>query len=210
MSEGDEIIDFKQLYHQSPCGLVSYALKGGGILYANKTLLGWLDVTEHELRGVHFTELLDRGGRLYYQLFVYPLLRVEQEAKEINFQITTEKTGFACLFSARTCLYPEMPESIVVHASIYKVEDRKKYEAELLKRKTLAEEERQKKEDALDEVAFYQSHLVRAPLANILGLVEILEHGRNDQDIRSIIALLKESTGQLDDVIKKIVNKART
>ncbi|PWG80110.1 nitrogen regulation protein NR(II) [Pararcticibacter amylolyticus] len=209
MSEGDEIIDFKQLYHQSPCGLVSYALKGGRILHANKTLLGWLDVTEHEIRGIHFTELLDRGGRLYYQLFVYPLLRVEQEAKEISFQIITEKTGFACLFSARACLHPGMQDPIV-HATIYKVEDRKKYEAELLKRKTLAEEERQKKEDALDEVAFYQSHLVRAPLANILGLVEILEHGRNDQDIRSIIALLKESTGQLDNVIKKIVNKART
>jgi len=58
------------------------------------------------------------------------------------------------------------------------------------------------KESKLAQIAFSNSHLVRKPLANILGLVELL----NEEDVNSkeITNMLKESVHELDVVIKQI------
>jgi len=55
-------------------------------------------------------------------------------------------------------------------------------------------------------IAFQTSHLVRAPLANILGLTAIIgENGPSDKKNEELIGLLSVSAGQLDTVIKNIV-----
>lgn len=67
-----------------------------------------------------------------------------------------------------------------------------------------------KRDLALKEIAWVQSHKVRAPLANILALTDILKTDESlcDNSKREFLTALKKSADQLDMVIKEIVTKA--
>lgn len=59
----------------------------------------------------------------------------------------------------------------------------------------------------LAKVAFDQTHLIRAPLANILGLINLLEMNKTEGEIDPLILpLLLQSAKKLDIVINEIVN----
>ena len=61
--------------------------------------------------------------------------------------------------------------------------------------------------EKLREIAFEQSHNVRAPLANIMGLVNILKTFELGPNTKSVIEMLEDSSKQLDITIKNIVDK---
>jgi len=63
------------------------------------------------------------------------------------------------------------------------------------------------KEKTLEEIAYRQSHLVRRPLANILGLVDMLETTEEPSGNDAIVAMLKQSAAELDQMVKNIVLK---
>ena len=65
-------------------------------------------------------------------------------------------------------------------------------------------EEQNKK---LKEIAWIQSHVVRAPLARIMGLVDLLseQHSNEDIDNSQIIEAIASSANELDEIIRKIV-----
>jgi len=67
-----------------------------------------------------------------------------------------------------------------------------------------AMEEQNKK---LKEIAWIQSHVVRAPLARIMGLVELLSDQNNNDVINNseIIEAISSSANELDQIIRKIV-----
>lgn len=75
----------------------------------------------------------------------------------------------------------------------------KTFEIEHLKRE-LAE-----KDNTLKELSYHQSHAVRRPLANILGITKLIhaytkEHP--DADLSQLISFLELSSYQLNDAIK--------
>lgn len=76
--------------------------------------------------------------------------------------------------------------------------------ADELKEANLTIEE---KDERLTQIGWDQSHLIRRPLANILGLINILSKMDLDQNMRSIFSLLLESSTELDEVVTKIVKK---
>lgn len=62
----------------------------------------------------------------------------------------------------------------------------------------------------LREIAWMQSHLVRAPLARILGITSLLSEGENSQDkTEEMLSYLSTSAAELDEIIKDIVDKSR-
>ena len=63
------------------------------------------------------------------------------------------------------------------------------------------------KNELLEAIAFEQSHIVRAPLANIIGLTSILKNLNLGVNASAVIKMLEESSNKLDDVIKNIVIK---
>ncbi len=58
----------------------------------------------------------------------------------------------------------------------------------------------------LEEIAWIHSHLVRAPLASILGIIEILK--TSESDFKELMPYLEQSAIQLDKVIGEITQKA--
>ncbi len=197
--------DINQLYQNAPCGLLSFFM-GGEIITANKTLLTWLGLDEEEIVKYSFTDLIDKGGQFYYQLFVQPMLSMHGEVKEINISLKTPSGVIPCLLNASIST-PTDGSDKVVHAALFKMGERKKYEAELLNKKEQAEKETQQKSAALAEVAFNQSHLVRLPLANILGLISLIEKSKVSEEMQTLFTLIEQSAVKLDEEIRSIVNK---
>ncbi|MBD1397089.1 PAS domain-containing protein [Pontibacter sp. JH31] len=68
---------------------------------------------------------------------------------------------------------------------------------------TAYHEQLQDAKSLLQEISFYQSHVVRRPLANIMGLAKVLENMPLDQNVRNICKMLIENSLQLDAVIKE-------
>ncbi len=62
----------------------------------------------------------------------------------------------------------------------------------------------------LTEIAWLQSHIVRAPLANILGLCQMVDYELLNKETSDIFKFIFESSEKLDQVICEIVEKART
>lgn len=58
----------------------------------------------------------------------------------------------------------------------------------------------------LRKIAFIQSHEVRRPLANILGLLHLIKT-EDPTEKEGYLALLEQESNSLDDIIHKIVNK---
>lgn len=71
---------------------------------------------------------------------------------------------------------------------------------ELIKNKDILEV----KNKTLEEYAFIISHNIRRPLANILGLTELLNTSEiKESNTNEIISKLKKSAEELDDLVKK-------
>ncbi|WP_207420333.1 PAS domain-containing protein [Desertivirga brevis] len=197
------IPDYKSLFNNSPCGLLT--LRQGKISNVNSTLLQWLDLDETDILGKNISDLLDKGGKVYYQLFVQPILKMHGTVKEIDLTIRSNNASFPCLFTAQSG--PKSDDEELFYCAFYKVADRKKYESELLKKKVQAEEEKKDKVQVLNDIAFDQAHLARAPLANMLALISLVKTMDISEDVLGIVEMLQTSTEQLDVRIKEIVRK---
>ena len=61
----------------------------------------------------------------------------------------------------------------------------------------------------LKEIAWMQSHTVRAPLARIMGLIDLIQHGPSSElDQGQLLQAIQESAVELDDVLGDITEKA--
>lgn len=60
----------------------------------------------------------------------------------------------------------------------------------------------------LMEIAWVQSHEVRAPLARIMGLIQLLKNFPDEKtDLRNTLAHILQSAAELDEIVRKIVRK---
>jgi tetratricopeptide (TPR) repeat protein len=64
----------------------------------------------------------------------------------------------------------------------------------------------QEKNKKLEEYAYFNAHQLRAPVASILGLISVFYQTTSGQDKEQVIAHLKQSSENLDQVIKSINN----
>ncbi|MDT3401798.1 PAS domain S-box protein [Mucilaginibacter terrae] len=67
------------------------------------------------------------------------------------------------------------------------------------------------KNKKLTEISWMQSHVIRAPLSRIMGLVQLVQSvGFKDEESGEILNYLIESAHELDNVIKNITDKTQT
>ena len=65
----------------------------------------------------------------------------------------------------------------------------------------------------LKDIAWLQSHIVRAPLSRILGLCNLIEsfdEFKKNKDLKQMIGYLTKSANDLDRAIKKITSNSGT
>ncbi len=65
--------------------------------------------------------------------------------------------------------------------------------------------------EKLKTISWTQSHIVRAPLARILGIINLIENQKYnlEEDLRSWLNQLKTSSDELDDIVKKIIEETQ-
>ncbi|AMR33841.1 hypothetical protein A0256_21565 [Mucilaginibacter sp. PAMC 26640] len=59
----------------------------------------------------------------------------------------------------------------------------------------------------LHEIGFMQSHIVRKPLANIIGLASVMSNMNVDEELIGVTSMMINSAIELDTAIKNIVDK---
>lgn len=90
----------------------------------------------------------------------------------------------------------------------------KGHEAKLIIANDITEQEKyiqaiEQQNEKLKEVAWIQSHVFRAPLSKIMGLIEILKS--TDEKERALaITYIEDAAMQLDQAIKEITNRSKT
>ncbi len=70
----------------------------------------------------------------------------------------------------------------------------------------------QHQKEQLEEIAWMQSHLVRAPIARILGLLELLKQQDEpavSQESAELFNMLEESVQEMDQITRNITQKSR-
>lgn len=98
-------------------------------------------------------------------------------------------------------VYNEAGKSLGVALNITNINARKIAEMKLLQQY-----------DKMREIAYLQSHEARAPLSNILGLINVLvmSNEKNaDPEMKEMLEYLRSSAEKLDSVIQKIVSNTR-
>lgn len=79
---------------------------------------------------------------------------------------------------------------------------------DITKRKEI-EEAIRKQNSQLKKIAWIQSHQIRKPVANILGLIPLFEEGNLTGEQKELLHHLKVSSAELDNYIKEIVQEAK-
>jgi signal transduction histidine kinase len=120
-----------------PCGVLSFA-DDGRVLFTNATLRDLLGYAEGELEDGHVERALSLGGRIFYQTHLFPLLKLEGEAREI-FLLLRRKDGsdVGALANAARRTYGDVTVNDCV---LLEVRERRKYEDELLRARRAAEQ----------------------------------------------------------------------
>lgn len=59
------------------------------------------------------------------------------------------------------------------------------------------------------EISFIQSHVVRAPIARLMGLIDLLKHPASDEQLKSeLLGYILETAHELDNIVREITVKA--
>lgn len=124
------------LLDNAPCGYITFS-DDGKIIWANKTLLGWLNYRLEDLSDKNIEVILTLSSRIFYNTHFFPILKLHQKAEEIFLQLkSSEKNEVPVLANA---VRRNEGDVHINHCVLVSVHQRKKYEEEILLAKRQAE-----------------------------------------------------------------------
>ncbi|UGT64836.1 SpoIIE family protein phosphatase [Nocardia asteroides] len=134
----------EDLYENAPCGYLS-TLLDGQIAKVNATLLGWLGYSGAELVGKRaFGDLLTVGGRLYHETHVAPLLRMRGEVSGIALELVAADGARLPVLATSVIKSGVDGAPLLIRTTLFDASSRRAYEAELLRARRAAEQERER------------------------------------------------------------------
>jgi sigma-B regulation protein RsbU (phosphoserine phosphatase) len=218
----------EELYDEAACGL-ALTSPDGTFLRVNKTLCRCVGWEARELVGMRkLQDLLTMGGRIFHQTHWAPLLQMQGSVAEVKLEIV-HKAGqkLPMLMNA----VRRQHEGRTFHElSIAVAEDRNKYERELLRARTRAEEllvlEQQSRRDlhaaqlelsrqraeAVDRALFAEqmigivSHDLRNPLSAIQMSAHVLGRGDLNEQQSRVLERLHASTRRVGRLISDLLD----
>ncbi len=123
--------DLQDLFDNAPCGYLS-TRPDGRILRSSHVLGEWLGVGRDALVGRRFQDLLSIAGKIYFETHFAPLLRMQGRFNEVALDLVhADRTKVPVLVNAVERRDEDgRPRSL--RLTIFKAEDRRRYETELL------------------------------------------------------------------------------
>lgn len=210
-----------ELYETAPCGLL-LAGPDGRVLRVNGTLCTWMRCAREDLEGrMRFTELLTMGGRIFWQTHLQPLLRIQSSVAEVKLELRRPDghTVPAMVNIAERAWNGQ----VLLHVAVFLVEDRHKYERELVLQRQRAEElaaqhARDQQEiaaaraQAEDRALFAEqlvgmvSHDIRNPLSVIHMSTLLLERGVSPEQQKSAVARVRRAVQRVQHLIADLLD----
>ncbi|GAB2943983.1 hypothetical protein GCM10027048_05950 [Hymenobacter coalescens] len=208
------------LYEHAPCGYCT-CLPDGTLVKLNQTLLGWLGYRREELVARHcLQQLLTVGGRLHYETHCAPLLLLHGQVREMSYSLRRQDgTTQPVLLNAKL-LRDTDGQPLAVRVTLFDITDRRKYEQELLRAKTHAEQQSQQLARAnealvskneqltrinadLDSFVYTASHDLKQPVNNMAGLFAELKRTAtfHDPDAVAMVGMFEDALGQILETI---------
>jgi sigma-B regulation protein RsbU (phosphoserine phosphatase) len=217
--------DLEDLYENAPCGYVSFR-PDGRIYKVNRTLSTWLGIPVEQLSGKRLHDLLNMGGRIFYETHFAPLLRMQGFFDEVALDlITGEGKRLPVLVNARERRDAE-GRHLFTRLMIFNATDRRRYEREILKARGAIETANQTLQalntsvsaSLTDERATAKlreqfmavlGHDLRNPLASIdSGLRLILKTSSNDR-VTTLATMMLQSAARMSELIDNVLDLAR-
>jgi PAS domain S-box-containing protein len=127
------------LLNQAPCGFLSF-VDDGTVTAANATLLEMLGYETDELTGGPIERIFGVGTRIFYQTHFFPLIRMHGHAEEVFLLLRSrggQDVGVLCNVARR-----ERGGAPANDCVFIRVQERRKYEEELLRARRAADEAR--------------------------------------------------------------------
>jgi PAS domain S-box-containing protein len=184
---------FKSLV-QNGSDLVSIINIENSHLYLSPTYLALLGITAEESMGKSFIESIHPDDKEYVSASIKGL-KNEEQAKLNPYRFRHGDGSWRWLETIVTNLLNDSSISGIV-ANSKDITERYNH-IEALKYKN----------EKLEKIAWTQSHIVRAPLARIMALAEVIKDDSSSIDQnKKIIEYILDSAFELDDVIRDIVN----
>lgn len=206
--------NIEDIYQNSPCGYMS-VLADGTIISVNNTLIKWLGFEREELVfEMKFQDLLNKGGKIYFQTHLIPLLQMQGEAVEINMQLRGKGSKkFPALINAKKV--DDSGEKTIYRLSVLDITQRKRYEKELVLARKEAEEKAKKLKqinEELERFAHRASHDLQAPLNTLSGIISLLEKKdliKKSEESEQMVSLIKRNARQMRLMIRDLLEYSR-
>src|SRR5258708_10504788 len=130
--------------------------------------------------------------------------RTVRENRSEDYETAYEKDGAFRHFLANVKPIHDGTKVIGICISTIDITERKKMTLDLLSHVNAIEEQNKK----LREIAWIQSHVVRAPLARLMGLIDLItNYENNDMEDHTILNYILISAKELDEIVKSISDK---
>ncbi len=191
---------YKQLVEEAT--EIIYQTNPKGIFtYANKVALRIVDKKEEEFVGRHFLEFVRSDYRQMTERFYKEQFVNRIPLTYLEFPIINNK-GEDVWIGQNLKLILKDGYVTGSQAIARDITERKKWEAELLKAKELAENSKKIKEQFLANM----SHEIRTPMNAILGLTDILREGQLNKEQAECLGAIKLSAENLLSIINDILD----
>jgi phosphoserine phosphatase RsbU/P len=211
----------EQLFEHAPCGhLVTDA--SGRVVIVNTTLCEWLGYGKSELlAGVAFSDLLSMGGRIFHDTHILPLLRMQGSVAEVKLDFK-RKDG-ALLPVIVNAAERAWNGATFLHVAAFVIEDRHRYERELLLQRKRAEDlaaenargQRElaaERAAAQDRAVFAEklvgmvSHDIRNPLSVIQMSAVLLERGGLSEKQRVVVDRVSRAVRRVHHLVGDLLD----
>ncbi len=135
---------------RAPCGYLSFT-DDGVVTAANATLAGMLGYAPGDLAGTRLEAILTVGTRIFYQTHLFPLVRLHGRAEEIFLLLRAKDGGEVAVLA--NVARREAGGAFANECVFLRVQERRKFEDELLRARRDADRARAEAEAHAEELA---------------------------------------------------------
>jgi sigma-B regulation protein RsbU (phosphoserine phosphatase) len=204
--------DFEDFFENSLCGFLTTNAKVE-ILRGNSRIANWLGYSTEDLKGIHFSELLTIGGKIYCETHLLPLLRMQGFFDEVALELACQSGERVPVLVNAYERRDQNGKPLFIRVTVYKATDRRLYEDNLRYARRVAETklaDEQATSVLREQFIAVLGHDLRNPLLAITGgAAMLLARSSLSERDASLVSLMKDSGARMAELIDNIMDFAR-
>ncbi|TVR78319.1 MAG: PAS domain S-box protein [Chitinophagaceae bacterium] len=187
---------YVNLFHSSPAPMWVSDAKTKGFLDVNKATIKHYGYTKEEFLEMTESDIKPKDNLLFKKLKIKPAIRNNLLTIEPICHQKKDKSIIFVEIIKNSIHFKDKKAEIVIATDVTE--------------RTFHLKEIDQQNSRLREIAWTQSHVVRAPVARLLGLVDLLKTNMiKDSEREKVLELLYASASDIDNITKDIVEKSQ-